>query len=438
MKRVRVGILGCGNVGKYLVKNLLELADHIKDKEGIELEITKVLVRDKEKERFVDSFKIPQDLLTTSFSEVMRTRPEIVVELIGDYENARTFIMSCLEEGMKVVTANKFLLSMDDEIIQDPHVFFDASVGGGIPVIRTLQNAVFDEIYEITGILNGTTNFILTKLEEGMGFQEALEMSQKLGYAEADPSYDINGLDALQKICILSTVVFGVRPDLKRVLREGISGIDKLDIEFARDFGFTIKPIATARLINNQFINIAVFPMFVPLTSSLATVRGNMNAVLIRGRRIAELFIKGHGAGGNPTSISVISDIVEAAKTTEPKQRIFITNKFKIASQDEMISKFYVRVEVIDKPGVLAKIADSFGRNNVSIESVLQKYRASGRGVPIFITTHECREKNMKTALEECSKLDVVLETPFFLRIYQENGSNTSNELTLNKMISKS
>lgn len=421
MEKVKVALLGCGNVGKYVIKNLYELSEHIKRTENIDIEITKILVKDKDKIREVNGFKIPKELLTTSFSDVIKTKPDIAVELIGDYENAKVFISSCISENIKVVTANKLLLSTDDDIIQSPLVFFDAAVGGGIPIIRTLQNAVFDQIYEITGILNGTTNFILTKLEEGMGFQESVELAQKLGYAEADPSYDINGTDALQKICILSTVCFGVRPDPKKVIREGISGIDKLDIEFAKEFDYSIKPIATTKIENGQTISISVFPMLVPNNSSLADVRGNLNAVLIRGKRIGELFLKGQGAGGEPTSISVISDIIAAAKTKNPKQKVFIANEFKLATQDEIVSKFYTRFKVIDKPGVLAKIADSFGRNNVSIESVLQKGRASEKGVPIFIITHECKEKNMRKALEECSKLDVVLETPFFLRIYREN-----------------
>lgn len=419
MRKIKVALLGCGNVGKYVIKNIYELSEHIRKTENIDIEITKVLVRDKIKPREINGFKIPREILTVSFSDIINSKPDIVVELIGDYENARAFISSCISENIKVVTANKFLLSIDDDIIQSPLVFFDASVGGGIPIIRTLQNAVFDHIYEITGILNGTTNFILTKLEEGMSFQEAVELAQKLGYAEPDPSYDINGTDALQKICILSTVCFGIRPDPKRVIREGISGIDRLDIEFAREFDYSIKPIATTKIEKDRMISVSVFPMLVSNKSSLADVRGNLNAVLIRGKRIGELFLKGQGAGGEPTSISVISDIVEAAKNEKPKQRVFISNEFKLATQDEMISKFYIRLKVVDKPGVLAKIADSFGRNNVSIESVLQKHRASDQAVPIFIITHECQEKNMRLALEECSKLDVVLETPFFLRIYQ-------------------
>ncbi len=419
MRKIKVALLGCGNVGKYVIKNIYELSEHIRKTENIDIEITKVLVRDKIKPREINGFKIPREILTVSFSDIINSKPDIVVELIGDYENARAFISSCISENIKVVTANKFLLSIDDDIIQSPLVFFDASVGGGIPIIRTLQNAVFDHIYEITGILNGTTNFILTKLEEGMSFQEAVELAQKLGYAEPDPSYDINGTDALQKICILSTVCFGIRPDPKRVIREGISGIDRLDIEFAREFDYSIKPIATTKIEKDRMISVSVFPMLVSNKSSLGDVRGNLNAVLIRGKRIGELFLKGQGAGGEPTSISVISDIIEAAKTEKPKQKVFISNEFKLATQDEMISKFYIRLKVVDKPGVLAKIADSFGRNNVSIESVLQKHRASDQAVPIFIITHECQEKNMRLALEECSKLDVVLETPFFLRIYQ-------------------
>ncbi len=426
MKKVKVGILGCGNVGKYLIKNLFELRELIKEKEKLDLEVTKVLVRDGKKSRTVDGFKIPQQLLTTSFSEVMNTSPDIVVELIGDVEVSRTFIKRCLEEGKKVVTANKFLLTIDDEIFTNENVFFDASVGGGIPIIRTIEKAVPDEITEITGILNGTTNFILSSMEDGMEFSRALELAQKMGYAEPEPSFDISGLDASQKICLLATIVFGIRVKPENIIREGISSIEMIDVEFAKEFGYSIKSIATIKKKKKsnaeEKFEIAVYPVLISRDSHLAQTKGNLNAVTIKGRRIGELFLKGEGAGGNPTSISIIADIIEASKGSKRDKRRIFPPDGKLINPEDIYSKFYVRIEVVDKPGVLAKIADSFGKNMVSIESVLQKGRGVGeeKGVPIFIITHETKESNLKKALEICSKLDVVLGAPFFLRIYQE------------------
>ncbi|GBD03225.1 Homoserine dehydrogenase [bacterium HR19] len=424
MRSVNIAILGCGNVGKYVVKNLFELRNFIKEKFSLDINVKKILVRDKQKERIAEGFKIPQHLLTTHFSEIIDSSPDIVVELIGDLENSRTYIRECLNRGIKVVTANKLVLTFDDEIFQNPNVFFDASVGGGIPIIRTIINSVPDDIYEITGILNGTTNFILSYMEEGKDFQESLELAKKLGYAEPDPSFDINGTDAAQKICILSALVFGVRVRPNEILKEGISFITKLDIDFAREFGYSIRSIAISRKKNyegEEKLEVAVYPALVPSDSPLAQVKGNLNAAVIKGKRIGELFLKGEGAGGNPTSISIIADIIEASLTYRESKKEFLAPNDKLIHHDMMVSKFYVRLSVVDNPGVLAKIADSFGKNNVSIESVLQK----GRGitisepVPIFIITHECLERDIKRALEECSRLDVVLQTPFYLRIYQ-------------------
>ncbi len=424
MQKVKVAILGCGNVGKYVVKNLIELGEFIKKKHNIDIKITKVLVRDKTKKRVCDGFKIPENLLTTSFADVMKSSPDIVVELIGDYNTARALILESLKENKKVVTANKFVITLDDEIFGNTNVFFDASVGGGIPIIRNIEHSLNDEIEEITGILNGTTNYILSSMEDGLDFQSALKRAQELGYAEPDPSFDINGLDAAQKICILSAVCFGIRVRPDGIIKEGISNIDKIDIDFAREFGYSIRPIATIRkryVGGDEKFEIAVYPALLPSDSPLAQVKGNLNAVIIKGKRIGEFFMKGEGAGGNPTSISVISDIIEAARTNPNSQRKreFFPPTGRVIEPDDIVSKFYVRIEVVDRPGVLAKIAGSFGKNNVSIESVLQKGRGIGaRGVPIFIITHECSEKNFRMALEECSKLDVVLGAPFFLRIY--------------------
>jgi homoserine dehydrogenase len=358
------------------------------------------------------------------FSDVIKADPEIIVELIGEVESARTLIRESLKYGKKIVTANKFILSLDDEIFSDPNVFFDASVGGGIPIIRTIQNAVPDEIDEILGILNGTTNYILSSMESGLEFSEALEQAKKLGYAEPDPSFDINGTDAAQKICILTAICFGVRVKPDDILKEGITSVERIDIEFAREFGYAVKGIAISRrkIYNGEEkLEVAVYPALVPYDSPISQVKGNLNAVMIKGRRLGELFLKGQGAGGNPTSISVLSDIIEASAYQKNSfRKIFHSPQGKVIQPHMMISKFYVRLRVVDKPGVLAKIADSFGRNNVSIESVLQKGRGYGKeGVPIFIITHECVEKNFKDALEECSRFDVVLDAPFYLRIYE-------------------
>jgi homoserine dehydrogenase len=424
MRKVKIALLGCGNVGKYLVKNIFELKDLIRLKYGIDLEIVKILVRDKKKPRTVDGFKIPQELFTLHFSDIIKADPEIIVELIGEVESARTLIRESLKYGKKIVTANKFILSLDDEIFSDPNVFFDASVGGGIPIIRTIQNAIPDEIDEVVGILNGTTNYILSSMESGLEFSEALEQAKKLGYAEPDPSFDINGTDAAQKICILTAICFGVRVKPDDILKEGITSVEKIDIEFAREFGYAVRGIAISRrkIYNGEEkLEVAVYPALVPYDSPISQVKGNLNAVVIKGRRLGELFLKGQGAGGNPTSISVLSDIIEASLYPKNSfRKSFQSPQGKVIQQHMMISKFYVRLRVVDRPGVLAKIADSFGRNNVSIESVLQKGRGYGKeGVPIFIITHECVEKNFKDALGECSRFDVVLDAPFYLRIYE-------------------
>lgn len=357
MRKVKIAVLGCGNVGKHLVKNIFELKDIIRSRYGLDLEIVKILVRDKKKQRTVNGFKIPQELLTSHFSDIIKAEPDIVVELIGDIDSARTFIKESLKSGKKVVTANKFLLSIDDEIFSDPNVLFDASVGGGIPVIRTIQNAVPDEITEIVGILNGTTNYILSSMESGLEFAEALEQAKKLGYAEPDPSFDINGTDAAQKICILTSLCFGVRVRPDDILKEGISSIEKIDMEFAKNFGYAIKSIAVSRKKtygNEEKLEISVFPALVPYESPISQVRGNLNAVIIKGKRMGELFLKGQGAGGNPTSISVLSDIIEASIYNQAySKRSFTASRGKIVHPDMMISKFYVRLRVVDRPGVI-------------------------------------------------------------------------------------
>lgn len=320
MKNIKVALLGLGTVGTGVWKIIRDNGRSIEEKTGCRLEITKILIKNPDKKRAVE---LPEGILTVDYDSIVSDPDiDIIVEVIGGITPAKDFILRALQGGKQVVTANKALLAHhSDEIFEAAERYkrsirFEASVCGGIPIISALQESlVSNEIEEITGILNGTTNYILTKMaEEGKDYQEALREAQSLGYAEADPASDVEGYDAAYKLAILSYLAFGIKPDVRKIKREGISGLTRQDILAAKQKGLCIKLIANAQKINGEY-RLGVAPRLIPLNHPLAGVSGVNNAVLVKGNAVKELMFYGQGAGEMPTGSAVVSDIIALARS---------------------------------------------------------------------------------------------------------------------------
>ncbi|NPA40321.1 MAG: homoserine dehydrogenase [Thermodesulfobacteria bacterium] len=428
MQEVKIGLLGCGTVGTGVYELLEKNKDIIAERTGFKPVIKKILVKNKKKGR-----KIPGDLLTTDPREILQDPEiEVVCELIGGEEPAKTFILEALDQGKEVVTANKAVLASYGEVIwnkvaeKDRFLGFEASVGGGIPIIKTLKDSlVGNRINSIIGIINGTTNYILTRmLEERLGFEEALKEAQAKGYAEADPTLDINGMDSAHKIAILASLAFGFFIPVKKVYVEGIESVDLLDLEFSREFGYVVKLLAFAIKKKNE-VEVRVHPALIPQDHVLASIRLNYNALYVTGDFVGEILLYGLGAGKEPTASAVVGDIVDAICYRYAKGCISRVNPLtkssnfcKIKPMEEVEFKYYFRFSAIDRPGVLAKISGILGENHISISSVVQIGRHNEGGcVPIVMITHETKEKNVRKALKQIEKLDVVTDVPKFLRI---------------------
>ena len=431
-KEVKIAILGLGTVGSEVYSLLKKDAEIIYQKAGFRPVVKKVLVKDLKKKRKV---QVERGILTTNFEEILKD-PEITVvcELIGGIEPAKSYILSALREGKAVVTANKAVLAeYGNEIWKEVEknesfLGFEASVGGGIPIVKTLKEALAgNEIISIVGIVNGTSNYILTKmLENEMSFKEALKEAQKKGYAEADPTLDIKGIDSAHKIAILAGLAFGGYIPFKEVYVEGIEKIDLQDLKFAKQFGYIVKLLAFAKK-NKKQIEIRVHPTLIPENHVLASVRLNYNAFYITGDYVKDILLYGLGAGGEPTASAVVSDIIDGIKHIFSKKGIS-TNlpftksdfKYKIRSIEEVEFKYYFRFSAIDRPGVLSKISGILGKYKISIASVVQIGRQKKRGsVPIVMLTHETKEKNVLKALKEIDMLDVVTSPTKMFRIWE-------------------
>ena len=432
MEEVKIGLLGFGTVGSGVYELLKKNGELIKERVGIKPVVKKILVRDLKKKRNIE---VNPELFTTDIAEILND-PEIkiVCELIGGTSPAKEFIIEALKKGKEVVTANKAVLAQfGDEIWEiasknKRFLGFEASVGGGIPTIKTLKEALIgNEIESIIGIINGTTNYILTKmLEENMDFKEALEEAKEKGYAEADATLDINGMDSAHKISILASLAFGVFIPVSKVYVEGIENIDLMDLKFAKDFGYIVKLLAFARKKGEE-IEVRVHPTLIPENHVLSSVRLNYNALYITGDFVGDVLLYGLGAGKEPTASAVVSDIVDAIEYSclgkAPFIKYPLTKKntsFKIKPMEEVEFNYYFRFFAIDKPGVLSKISGILGKYNISIASVVQVGRQKKKGsVPIVMLTHETREKNVIKALQEIDKLDVVTSPTKRLRILQ-------------------
>lgn len=421
MKEVRVGIIGFGVVGTGTAKILLSHRELIRKRTGIDLILKKVADKDISRPREIT---LPQDILTTRVEEVIDD-PEIdiVVELIGGLHPAKEFILEALQKGKHVVTANKALLAEDGNDIfalarqKGLQVGFEASVGGGIPIIKVMREGLIaNRMLAIYGIINGTTNYILTKMtNEGIDFQDALREAQQLGYAESDPTLDIEGIDSAHKITILASLAYGIPLSFNKVYCEGITKITAQDIAFAREFGYKIKLLAIAKILNGE-IELRVHPTMVPEDYLIAKVDGVFNAIYVEGDNVGSTLYYGRGAGSMPTGSAVVSDIVDIAKGTNPTP-LELSENLRVKPIEEVESMYYFRFSALDRPGVLSKISGVFGEHNISIASVIQKGRSQGGAVPLVILTHRARERDVLEAVEKIDRLPVVAAKSVFIRV---------------------
>ena len=431
MKKIRVGIVGFGTIGCGVVKALLSKRAFLRDKSGVDVVLAKVCDKDLKTKRPV---KLGKKLLTRSFGDILYAPDiDIVVELVGGIHPAKDIILEALRHGKHVVTANKALLSESGAEIfglasrLGLSVGFEASVGGGIPIIRALKEGfVANRMDLIYGIINGTSNFILSKMaEEGRSFEEALALAQEKGYAEKDPSLDIDGIDSSHKLSILALLGFGVDIKPKNIYTEGISDIESIDIKFCMEHGYAIKLLAVAKRTGDS-LELRVHPTLIPKAHQLANVNGVYNAIFVKGDLVGEELFYGQGAGALPTSSAVVSDIIEIAKNASvcpcPTSRRSGAGSFKkdverIKPMDEVKTRYYVRFSTIDKPGVLAKISGILGKYGISIATVTQKEKGSSKVIPIIMMTHETLERDMAKALKEIDSLSVIKKRSVRVRI---------------------
>jgi len=414
MSVVNIGLIGAGTVGSGVIKILNQNKDIIEKRTGIRLNLKKIADTDPGRKRPV---RLPMKKLTTDAWELIEDDSiEIIIELVGGTKIARDFVMGAIKNGKHVVTANKALLAHYGKSIfaaaskKGVDVGFEASVGGGIPIIKSAQEGyAANNILSIHGIMNGTSNYILSKMtDEGSEFQDVLGQAQAEGYAEADPSFDVDGIDAAHKLSILIMLSFGVFFDFGRIHVEGIRGITPLDISFADELGYKIKLLAIAKSKENG-IESGVYPALVRKGTQLADISGAFNAIYVVGDAVGPSMLYGMGAGMMPTASAVVSDALNIAKhiclgnSSTSVPRFYDDAKtLPLIKMNETTNKYYLRFQAEDRPGVLGKITGSLGKEGISIESVIQKGRHLGGGdVPVVIMTHEAREKDLLSALKE-------------------------------------
>ena len=415
-------MLGCGNVGAALVQLLDARRHEIETRTGLRLEVTRVAVRNTAKERLVD---LPAACITHD-AESLVADPEVdvVVEVIGGIEPARSLILAALKAGKPVVTANKELLAnvgadlFEAAATAGVDLLYEASVAGGIPLIRPLRESLAGErIQRVMGIVNGTTNFILTRMtEDGASYADALSEAQSLGYAERDPTADVEGFDAGAKAAIIASIAFGVKVVAGDVYREGISGVTAADIAYAQRMGYVVKLLAVVEGGGGD-VAVRVHPAMVPATHPLASVRDSFNAVFIEGEAVGELMLYGRGAGGMPTASAVLGDLIDAAHNLRAggAGRTSPLGKATIRPIEDLSSQYYINITVDDRPGVLAAVATVFGRHGVSIRSMEQE--GLGAEARLIFITHTARERDVQATLHDLRALDAVERVGTLLRV---------------------
>jgi len=431
MTRVGVGVVGFGTVGTGVVKILLDNAGLIRRRVGAPIELIRVADLDVARDRGIT---LPPGVLVNDARQVLSDPAvDIVVELVGGYDFAKRLILDAIAAGKTVVTANKALLALHGEEIfaaasrKGIDVGFEASVGGGIPVIHALKEGLAaNAIQSIYGIINGTSNYILSRMtNEGNGFAETLAEAQKAGYAEADPTFDVAGTDSAHKLAILVNLGFGTPVNFKDLYTEGITHITEHDIAYAKEFGYTIKLLGIAKLVEGD-VEARVHPTMLGAESPLANIEGVYNAIQLVGDAVGDVVLSGRGAGDLAAGSAVVSDIIAGARNLlnggtgrvppasfQPQER----RPLRMRPMEEIRSLYYLRFMVTDRPGVLAQIAGELGRCGISISSMLQKGRREGQTVPIVIKTHTARERDVQTALSQINRMSFMSEPTTLIRI---------------------
>ena len=411
-----IAVLGAGNIGSAVLTRIQELDDKV-----LKLDLKKVLVSDTSKDRGVS-----KDLLTDNFDDILNDDSiDLVIEVLGGVDPGKAYIKSLLQKGKAVITANKDIIAdCGQELItlaeeNNTCLYFEAAVAAGIPVLKPLIESLRgEELTKVLGIINGTSNYILTSMEEGSTYEDALSTAQELGYAEPDPTNDVEGIDAKYKAMILSLLCFGVSPNDDAVFTEGISNITKEDFDWADRLDKTIKLVAQIDSNENGF-NARVHPVLIDKKHPLAAIRGALNAVVAEGENIDQLVFSGPGAGANPTASAVMGDVLSACHQLNSDQsNWYPLREYKGENKnfENVESSMFIRLSVKDEPGVLAKIAGTFGENNVSIESVIQEGR--GDKAELVLVTHEAPEKDLNNSINQITSLDAVTTVTSLLRVY--------------------
>ena len=420
MKPVKIGILGLGTVGCGTINVLARNGQEIARRAGREIKIVQASARDLKKKR-----PCPTDgirLVADPFEIVRNAEVEVVVELIGGYDPARSLVLEAIANGKHVITANKALIAVHGNEIfaaaqkRGVMVAFEAAVAGGIPIIKTMREGLTGNRIEwLAGIINGTSNFILTEMRDrGRAFAAVLAEAQRLGYAEADPAFDVDGIDAAHKLTILAAIAFGIPLQFKQAYIEGISRITRADVQYAEELGYRIKQLAIARRTDGG-VELRVHPTLIPQRRIVANVDGVMNAVLVKGDAVGPVLLYGAGAGAEPTASAVVADLVDVVRTltVDPTNRVphlafqpDALSDLPILPMERVETSYYLRLHALDRPGVLADITRILGDLGISIEAILQKEPAEGENVvPIIILTHRVVERNMNEAISRIEQL---------------------------------
>jgi len=424
--QINIGILGLGTVGCGTVEVLRRHADVLAQRTNCELVIKRIATRTPDKARPIE---VERTLITGDVEEVL-CDPDIhiVAELIGGVDPARDYVMRAIASGKSVVTANKELIAKHGSEITEAadragvDFLFEGSVGGGIPLIKPMRESlVGNRVQSLIGIVNGTTNYILTKMtREGLDFGDVLSQAQQLGYAETDPTADVEGWDSMYKLSILAGIAFGTPVQLCDIYREGITKIGARDIEYAREMGYVIKLVAIGKRHDDEQIELRVHPALLPVDHPLANVNEVFNAVLLHGDAVGDVMFYGRGAGMEPTGSAVVGDIVEAARNWACSARARVGHepfhRAQMKDFSEVETRFCVRMQVADRPGMLAQIATVFGEKGVSLDSIVQK-KSDGETAEIFWMTHLTSQRAMARSLNEFNRLDAVREVSSLLRV---------------------